>query len=481
MPNKTDEGGGWRVEGENHKEDLQRPLHLSPFTLHQSWSLRLLYEIALIGMGLWYLPYAFATRRITYSLGQRLGDHPNGVQEKLRSPEALWVHAVSVGEIQAAQPLIVALRKRCQAPFVISAVTETGYRTAQQLAHASDVVVHLPFDLKRCVGRAFGQARPRLCLILETELWPNFWQLWLDKQVPIVIVNGRISDRAWPRYRWVRSWIKPWLAQVHACCVQTERDAERFRQLGVPPDRIHVTGNLKFDLTIDEQEVAQQAQGLRRAFGLRPEDQVLVAGSTHPGEEEMLLEMYQRLRRQFPRLRLVLAPRHPQRTKEVTSLVRRFGYEPLLRTGVRPSTSVAPWRGSDPSPVEVMILDTIGELVACYSLATIVFVGGSLTRHGGHNPIEPAFFAKPILTGPHLFNFQAVFDQFFAHEACQLVHSPAELITTCETLLRDPVQSDALGRRAQQLILAAQGTAHRVLTHLDPLLRASGVRASGGP
>lgn len=418
--------------------------------------LRFVYETALVAAGLWYLPYAFLTRRITSSLPQRFGFQPEAARAKLQAPGAIWLHAASVGEVQAARPLIEALRARVNAPWIFSVVTETGYRTARTLARDGDVVVHLPFDLRSCVQRAFGEAKPRLCLVMETEVWPNFWQLWIDKQVPIVVVNGRISNRAWPRYQWAKRWIAPALSRASAVCVQTEEDARRFRALGAPADRVHVTGNLKFDLSIDEARIAQQAEALRRVFGIQPDDQLLVAGSTHPGEEEMVLEAYQRLRCQFPHLRLLVAPRHPQRSSAVATVAKRFGYEAVFRT-----------RGG---AGEVLILDTVGELVAAYSLATIVFMGGSLVKHGGQNPIEPALFAKPILTGPYVHNFQAIYDLFSAQEAAQVVSNADELASRCGALLRQVDERDAMGGQAQHLITTSRGAVDRLLELIEGYL-----------
>ncbi|MCX5703052.1 MAG: 3-deoxy-D-manno-octulosonic acid transferase, partial [Candidatus Omnitrophica bacterium] len=350
----------------------------------------IIYDFIFLVFTLIYLPIYLLRKKFHPGFLTRLGILPGN----LSLDRPIWIHAVSVGEAMAIKGLLEGLRKVSNKNFVISTVTNTGNKIAQGLAGGGDFVTYLPLDFSFIVRSVINRINPSVFVIAETEIWPNLISYLSRKKIPVITVNGRISDASFKGYLSIKFLLKPILEKVTLFCVQSERDAQRLSCLGVSQDKIRITGNMKFDIK------GHKIEGLadyRLKLKLGPQDKLLVAGSTHPGEEELILEAYKDLCRDFGDLKLVIAPRHPQRCKEVAKIVSRAGFRSVFISSLPaqcPSCMTSP----------VFLLDTVGQLVSFYALADIVFVGGSLVKKGGHNILEPASCAKPILFGPYMFN-----------------------------------------------------------------------------
>jgi 3-deoxy-D-manno-octulosonic-acid transferase len=409
----------------------------------------LLYLLALII----YLPVFLLRRKFHRGLIKRLGILPR----RLFLDRPIWIHAVSVGEATLIKGLLEELRLAFPGKsFVISTVTPTGNKIAQILARDKDFVTYLPLDLSFVVGSVIKKVNPFLFVVAETEIWPNLLDCLYKKHIPVIVVNGRISDSSFRGYFGIRFLIKPILNKISLFCVQTERDAQRLLQLGLQKSRLRVTGNMKFDLK--PEVLSFKASGLR----LKYHEELWVCGSTHPGEEEIILKAYQRLLAEFLDLRLLLAPRHPERASEVAGLVKKFGFQP-----VKISFQKQPADGSTP----VYILDTVGELLSFYSIAHLVFVGGSLVNKGGHNILEPAALGKPVIFGPQMFNFKDISQLFLKNKGAVLVHNQKELVSSVRNLLNDPSLVAALGQHAKELIAQNQGATQRNLDFILSLVK----------
>ena len=356
----------------------------------------------------------------------------------------IWIHAVSVGEAQAVKSLLDELRKVYrEKKFVISTVTATGNMIVRGFAREGDFVTYLPFDLSFIVKRVVAKIDPSLFIVAETEIWPNIISALNKKHIPIVLVNGRISDASLRGYKAIKFLLKGTLNKINACCVQSERDALRFKEIGVGEDKIKVTGNMKFDAASLNLDIRKQNK-LRSDLGFGQEDKFLVCGSTHAGEEEIILEEYRKLLGNFKNLKLLIAPRHPERSKEVAGLVLKYGFESAM-------VSVLPAQGGI-SANTVFILDTVGSLINFYEVADIVFVGGSLVDKGGHNILEPASFSKPVIFGSYMFNFRDIADLFLTNNAAVMLHDASELYGCISKFLSDPYEAEKVGQRGRQLI-----------------------------
>jgi len=406
-----------------------------------------------------------------HGLRERLGSLPATVKSAAAGPDgAIWIHAVSVGEVLAAIPLVRRLRERFPGrPLVVSTTTPAG----QALAHArfsppagADAVFYFPLDWPICVRRAFRAVRPALVVIVETEIWPNFLRHARRRGVPVVFVNGRISPRSFARslrWKWLAGgFFRSVLAGPRFFLMQSEADAERLRTLGADPRRVEVTGNLKYD-------IAPPAPGpvvdwLARAAESR--GPILVAGSVIAGEEEPVLDAFAAVRKRFPGALLVLAPRKPDRFDSAAEVVARRGFRCLRR-------SAADLAQPFPADTEVLMLDTVGELAAVYQLAAAVFVGGSLVPAGGHNILEPAAFGKVPVFGPHMENFRDMAEEFRGAGAAVEVSGGEDLARRWIELLENQPQREALGRAARLLVERNRGATQRVLERLAAALAES--------
>jgi 3-deoxy-D-manno-octulosonic-acid transferase len=355
----------------------------------------------------------------------------------------------------------------------LSTTTMAGQQVARRSLPGVDGVFYFPFDLGFIVERTLAVVRPRLFVMMETEIWPNLLRSCRRKDIRTMVVNGRISARSYPRYRLIRPLFRRVLADIDRFCVQGEETARRLLDLGAEPARVTVTGSLKFDSLQPPGVAAHESAANRvlRFFRMSPGRPVIVAGSTLRGEDAPVLRAFQRLRADFGNPLLILAPRHPERFGEVERLAREEGFQTVRRSDLP----------IDAEPhAEVVVLDTIGELAQLYRVATVVFVGGSLVDAGGHNILEPAVFGKPIVFGPHMQNFREIAEAFLAGGGAVQVHSEAELSETLRALLADAARRAGLGAAASAVVEANRGAKAKTLAVVAELLPPAGAGASRG-
>ncbi|HXV40536.1 MAG TPA: lipid IV(A) 3-deoxy-D-manno-octulosonic acid transferase [Steroidobacteraceae bacterium] len=370
----------------------------------------------------------------------------------------IWIHAVSVGEVQAAEPLVRRLlARRPGQSLVLTTVTPTGAARARQLYRDRVHLCYVPFDLPGAVRRFFDRVQPRLAMILETELWPNLYAECGRRQVPLVLASARLSPRSVGRYRRLVPLFREVLSHGIVIGAQSEADAGRFRSIGAAPERTHVTGNIKFDFA-PPAEVEARGLGWRRHNAAhRP---VWVAGSTHEGEEERVLDAHRRVLARFPDALLILVPRHPQRFDAVRELLAKRGEAFLSRSSGEPVTTT----------VSILLGDTMGELMMFYAAADVAFVAGSLVPIGGHNLLEPASLGRPVLTGPHNFNSQEIADLFIEAGAARVVAGSDELADGVAKLLDSAPRRISMGEAGRAVLDANRGAIDRLLALVDPLL-----------
>jgi len=374
---------------------------------------------------------------------------------------SIWVHAVSVGEVQAASALVLNLRARYPAiPLVLTTATPTGAQRARALFGERVDVRFVPFDLPGAARRFFERLQPRLAVIFETELWPNLYHECRMRRVPLVLASARISPRSVRRYRRLLGLFADTLAQGVVIAAQAPGDAERFRAVGAPAARTHVTGNLKFDFTVPP-EVSARGRALRAYHAaLRP---VWVAGSTHAGEEQILLAAHRQLRRVRPDALLVLVPRHPPRFADVAAWLGREDIAFVKVSEARPCEA----------QTSVLLVDSLGELLDFYAAGDVAFVGGSLVPVGGHNLLEPAALGLPVLTGPHFFNNEEMARVLMSCGALEIVRDAASLEEPLAALLADPKERARRGALARASIEDNRGALQKLLRLIDPLLESS--------
>jgi 3-deoxy-D-manno-octulosonic-acid transferase len=425
------------------------------------------YNLALVAAFLltapWWLWRMATTRKYRDGFKERLGEVPTRVA-RMRAEggtPVIWLHAVSVGEVLAVSRLISELDFTFPAHRVlISTTTATGQALAQERFGVSRVF-YCPLDLPWAVSSYLSVLEPRLLILVESEFWPNLLGSCYRRGIPVAVVNARISDRSWPRYQMMQPLWKPLMRKLSAVLAQTQVDADRLLALGCVPERVSISGNLKFDVrTAEESDATLLLRTL--AVNLR----LVVAGSTLEGEEAALLEAWPRMLEADPNLILILAPRHPERFSAVALRVARSPF-PWVRRSDWPSKPV--YALSPLRPGEIIVLDSIGELASVYSLASLAFVGGSLFPNGGHNPLEPAQFGVAIAMGPHYDNFRAITNNLLAHNAIRIAKVEV-LAETLADLARDPVESEAMGERAREVFDKEAGATERSLGVLRSLV-----------
>jgi 3-deoxy-D-manno-octulosonic-acid transferase len=418
----------------------------------------LLYSLAIVLFFVVVSPYfvyqAVRYRKYIASLPQRLGVLP--VTLNLDGDESVWIHAVSVGEVLTARALVSELRERYpRLKLFLSTTTMTGQHVARSNLQHVDAVFFFPFDLPVIVRRTLRIVRPRLFIMMETELWPNLLRACHERDIQTVLVNGRISSRSYPRYRIARPFFRHVLGHLDLACMQSEESARRLIDIGIDPGKVVVTGSLKFDSL--ETPASMEARGRQRVlryFRVRDDRLVMIAASTLKGEEGPVLTAFRRVKRSRPDALLIIAPRRPERFGEVAGLVSGEGFSLARRTELP----------VDAEPrADVVLLDTFGELATLYQIATAVFVGGSLVDAGGHNILEPAVFGKAILFGPYMQNFAEIAQAFLDNGAAEQVSSEAALSDALFGLLSDPVRRARLGAAARALVEANRGAKHRTL------------------
>lgn len=375
------------------------------------------------------------------------------------SDRSIWIHAVSVGEVLAVRPLVDRLKQAYPGTRIaLSVTTPTGRRVAEDKLEGIDELFSCPFDLAVLVRRVMRRVKPRAVLVVETEIWPHLFREAHRAGAVTLVVNGRISDRSFPRYLRIRFFLRRYLVEIDRFLMQSELYARRIEELGASPDTIRIVGSLKFDADVD----ADRSAAEERAPRVTPEGRrVLIGGSTLDSEEAILLSVFERLRKTWPDLFLVLAPRHPARFDEVYEVAGSRGLSVVRRS----KTETAP------ADADVLILDTLGELASVYAEGEAVFVGGSLANWGGHNIIEPASKGKPVLFGPHMQNFADIARLFLDAGAAIQVEDERDLERALHDLLEHPARGEELSQRAQRVIERNRGAADRTVALLQELVR----------
>jgi 3-deoxy-D-manno-octulosonic-acid transferase len=390
-----------------------------------------------------------------------------GYGQSLRGKHVIWVHAVSVGEVRSAAELVNQLLTLFpQHCLLVTTMTPTGAEQARDLF--GDKVIHsyVPYDFPGAVRRFIDRVQPEFAIIAETEFWPNLFQACSSNRIPLMLVNVRLSQSSLKGYLWIPRTVRRMLANADLVCPQTRADAHRLKTLGVPDELIHVTGNLKFDTPVPA-TLVERGRELRRAWGQdRP---VVIAGSTHQGEERRLLSAFAQLRHRHDRLLLVIVPRQPERFGSVARLCRRSGYKVARRSSSGASL------GAD---VDILVGDTMGELQMLYSAADVAFVGGSLARRGGHNILEACAVGRPVLFGPHMFHFEEIGTMALDQGAGRQVRDTAELTAVLDRYLSDPAERRAAGDAAMQLVAVNRGALARTLELIRATLAVSNETAA---
>jgi 3-deoxy-D-manno-octulosonic-acid transferase len=438
----------------------------------------LLYSFILVFWGILLLPaFLYKTWHRNKGLpgiSQRLGRLPENLQNDNR--ETFWFHACSVGETLSLQPLVQALHRRFPgARFVFSTTTQTGQEIAVErfARYGEGNTFYFPIDLACVVNRVLDWIRPSLITVVETEIWPNLLHQAHRRNIPVVLVNGRISNASFRHYRWGRPFLKKVFPQYRALLMQSRDDAFRIRRIGAPEEKITITGNIKFDAGVCEEVTgAVAAQELEQGLGLNGMDApLIVAGSTHPGEEAILFEVLKSIRttRGLERTQLLVAPRHPERFEEVAQLAVQNGF------GLKRRSQNS---GTNPS-AEVLLLDTIGELAAVYRYATVVFIGGTLNDHGGHSIMEPALCSKPIVVGSSMENFRAIFSEFLTNGGIRQIAASGkdrnsqvrQLLKAFLQLLQNRAARDAMGLAARAVLDRNQGAVARSVQIIESIYK----------
>jgi len=409
-----------------------------------------------------FLVKLVTTKKYRQGLTQRLGLYPQEELGKVEGARPFWIHAVSVGESMAAIPLVRELHKRYpRQRILVTTVTATGHEIAKAMIKEADAVLFFPFDVSLIVKRVLDRIRPSLFLLMETEIWPNCIYHLHRLQVPIVVVNGRISQGSYRGYLRVRFLMKKVLGMISSFSMQTQEDADRIIAMGAPSDRVRNSGNIKFDCQAPLPSEADK-ENLRKHYLLPEGGSILIAGSTHEGEERILIDTYLSLRKGRSDLLLILAPRHPERSGGVEALLREKGLDYQKRS--------RPLQGK-----QVLLLDTVGELSRLYAIATVAFVGGSLVPSGGHNILEPAAHGVPVVFGPHMENFQEISAVVRDRHGGVGVRDSRELLAVLEDLLRDSVKRRSMANAARKIIQDNQGALQKTLDLV------AGVMADGNP
>jgi len=417
-----------------------------------------------------FLPYAIGNliwRALRYSEYWHRWPERFGFVTPLRGGRTLWVHAVSVGEVRSAAPLVAALVERYpKHRIVVTTMTPTGSKQVRDLFGDRVSHCYVPFDFPDAVRRFFDRVRPEAAVIAETEFWPNIFDECGRRRIPLLLVNGRVSQASLRGYLRVPNIARAMLANADLLCAQTRVDAQRLRNLGAAEHLIHVTGNLKFDVEVPAR-LLEEAHALRGQWGR--ERPVWIAASTHAGEERKVLDAYALLKRRHPALLLVVVPRHPERFHAVAALCRRRGFAVALRSRTPAEL---------PAGTEVLVGDTMGELQRLYAAADVAFIGGSLVPHGGQNLLEACAVHVPVAFGPHMFHFEEISAMAVERGAARQVHDVQGLVATIALYLEQPDLRRAAGSAANTLVTDNRGALGRTLALVEDALRA--VASSAG-
>ena len=363
---------------------------------------------------------------------QSIGFLPDELKEKISNRHAIWVHAASVGEIVAASPILREMRKKHPDEVIIVAVvTATGFRMAHQIIKGADGILYFPLDLPYLTDRILTIVKPRAIVLVETEIWPNFLRIAARKNIPVMMMNGRISRRSSSRYRMITFFTRRVLSTIYVFCMQSRIDAQYIIDIGADPNKVIVTGNTKYDQTygiVTDEEKKRYLKELGFDENTYP---IMIAGSTHKGENVSVYKAFCNIRNHFPGAKLIIAPRYIHQADLIYDEGVKHGVTMVKRSDMVAGKQIA-------GPYDGVLLDTIGELGRVYSLGDLIFVGGSLAHIGGHNILEPAAHGKPIVVGPNMFNFVEIFDLLSSRGACVMVRNEEEFFDTCLDILIHP-------------------------------------------
>ncbi len=426
----------------------------------------MLYDIGFLVFSLFYLPALIFKGKLHGDFLERFGRFGPDKKKALEAGSGrIWIQAVSVGEVSLCRSLIPDLIKRFPGKeIVLSTITKTGNDLARKLFSDHAIIIYFPLDLSAVVRKAVTVVKPSLYIMIETEIWPNLLGELCRRDIRTILINGRISDRSFAKYKMIKGFLRKTMEKIDLFCMQSDKDMKKIISLGAPIDRVRVTGTMKFDT--EPGSAAGPDNAGRGELGLKNGDELLVAGSTHKGEEEIILSIYSRLLRDYPYVKLLLAPRHIVRVKEIDAIVRQHSFDP-----VRVSQISNPGRpcnhGSRP---KVLILDTIGHLKDIYSIASLVFIGGSLVDRGGQNPIEAGVHERSVLFGPYMSNFGTVADLLIAGEGAIRIASGDDLLEKLKMLLNDVSARSRLGRNARKIIMENRGATDKNINMIEGLL-----------
>jgi len=403
------------------------------------------YGVSCVRSLLFSLLYSFVRGSVFFSLSE------SGL---LKGKRVIWIHAVSVGEVLAIEKFLDFFKRQGRENHVLlTTVTPTGQKMAKRFEGGNVTVCYFPFDINLVIRRFLREWKPQCLLLTETELWPNLLIEMHRAGIPVGILNARLSEKSVAGYRRLGFIFSNLFEKLEFVLAQTEQDAERFASLGVSENRIHVLGNMKFDNVTFQTREQRSVLSLKEEWGLDSGDSVIIAGSTHPGEEAIVTKVFCQLRTLFPTLKLIVAPRHIERSRGIARALRsRYGVKVRLAT-----------EGSRQESFEVLILNQLGILRHLYAVADVVFMGGSLVHRGGQNPIEAAAFMRPILHGPDVFNFDRVYQILDRERGAKLVRDESELASSMSHLLQNEEERKALGNRAYEVIHKLQGATQRHL------------------
>ncbi|MBU0633933.1 MAG: 3-deoxy-D-manno-octulosonic acid transferase [Candidatus Omnitrophica bacterium] len=422
----------------------------------------LLLDFLYLILAFFYLPNFLFRGKHRFGFKERLGIYDAKTKESIsKSDSIIWLHAVSVGEVKAAAVLMEKLRLEFTGhKLVVSTVTSTGNAVAKKMCAPEDIVIYLPFDLSFIVKKVFALIKPKLLLITETEIWPNLIMQAGKDNVPVAVINGRISQKAFPRYRVLTGLFGPVLEKVDLFCMQTEKDVEKIIMLGAKKDRVHNTGNLKFDQIKCPQVVANFK------LDIKSDELLIVAGSTHDKEESIIAHIFMRLQKEHSNLRLLIAPRHAYRAQKIGRMLSGYGLNYVF-------TSKMCFEENKANGKPVFLLDEIGVLNQFYAQADIVFVGGSLIAHGGQNPLEAAACSKPIVFGKYMFNFEEICNILLKNQAAVSVDNEENLYEALNRLIKSGDLRKRLGKAAKITAENNRGCAQRILNLLQKVNRFS--------
>lgn len=433
----------------------------------------MLYDIAFLIFSVFYLPTLIFKGKLHKDFGERFGIYGKSKKAALSSgKKKIWIEAVSVGEVALCKSLIPGLKKRFPGEeIVLSTVTKTGNELAKKLFEKDAVIVYFPLDLSFIMNKAVRLINPNCYIMIETEIWPNAIKALNLRGVPLVLINGRISDRSIGKYRLAARFLKSTLERVKLFCMQSDIDKERIISLGASPERVRVTGNMKFDASAAGPSNAKD--DVRKLLRIGEDEKLFVAGSIHEGEEQAVLDAFVELVKEFKNYRLLIAPRHIENfpyfeaninEREVAGAESRFRLKSVLMTDLRSKDAIVPKES-------VFLLNTIGQLKEIYALADIVYIGGSLVRRGGQNPLEAAAFGKPIIFGPYMFNFKSIESMMLKGGAAVRVQNGRELTAVVKRLAASEDEKITLGQNARNIVQKNVGATDRNLEAILEIMK----------